>query len=109
MRRQILEGEDVAGGHGDDGLGVSGGGEFAEALQNRDKIFNGAVVIDYEDEWAVSGAAEEHEQQGFGGRGESGDTNSPRALPEVGGYTRDGGKHFYVREEFADEGKQHAS
>jgi hypothetical protein len=26
----------------------------------------------------------------------------------VGGYTREGGKHFYVREEFADEGKQHA-
>jgi hypothetical protein len=26
----------------------------------------------------------------------------------VGGYTREGGKHFYVREEFADEGKKHA-
>jgi hypothetical protein len=26
----------------------------------------------------------------------------------VGGNTREGGKRFYVREEFADEGKQHA-
>jgi hypothetical protein len=27
----------------------------------------------------------------------------------VGGNTREGGKNFYVREEFADEGKQHAN
>jgi hypothetical protein len=26
----------------------------------------------------------------------------------VGGYTREGGKLFYVREEFADEGKKYA-
>jgi hypothetical protein len=26
----------------------------------------------------------------------------------MGGYTREGGKLFYVREEFADEGKKHA-
>ncbi len=53
-------------------------------------------------------AAQKHEQQGFCGGRKSGDTNTPRALPQVGGYTREGGKHFYVREEFADEGKQHA-
>jgi hypothetical protein len=27
----------------------------------------------------------------------------------VGGYTREGGKLFYVHEEFADEGKKHAA
>ena len=51
---------------------------------------------------------QKHEQQGFCGGRESRDTNAPRALPQVGGNTREGGKRFYVREEFADEGKQHA-
>ena len=51
--------------------------------------------------------AQKHEQQGFCRGQESGDTNAPRALPQVGGNTRESGKHFYVREEFADEGKQH--
>ena len=108
MRREILEREHVAGGEGDDGLGIAGGGEFTEAAEDWDEVFDGAVVVDYEDQRACGGALEEHEQQGFCGGGEAGDTNAPRALLEVGGYTREGGKHFYVREEFADEGKKHA-
>ena len=56
----------------------------------------------------VGVAAQKHEQQGFRRGRESGDTNAPRALLQVGGNTREGGKHFYVREEFADEGKKHA-
>ena len=52
--------------------------------------------------------AQKHEQQGLGGGRKSGDTNAPRALPQMGGNAREGGKHFYVREELANEGKQHA-
>src|SRR5271170_3609443 len=108
MWGKILEGEDVAGGKGNYGIRIAGGGEFAEALQDGDEIFDGTVVVDDDDQGTVGAAAQEDEQQGFGGGRESGDTNAPRALPQVGGYTREGGKHFYVREEFADEGKKHA-
>jgi hypothetical protein len=108
MRGKILEREHIAGGKGDYGVGIAGGGEFAESAEDGDEIFDGAVVVDDEDERAVGVAAQKHEQQGFCGGGESGDTNASRALPQVGGYTREGGKHFYVREEFADEGKKHA-
>ena len=108
MRREILEGEHVAGGEGDDGFGIAGGGEFAEAAEDGNEVFDGAVVVDDEDERTLGGALKQHEQQGFRGGSEAGDTNPPRALLEVGGYTREGGKLFYVREEFADEGKKHA-
>src|SRR5580692_7175558 len=104
MRGKILEGEHVAGGEGDYAFGIAGGGEFAESAKHGDEIFDGAVVVDDDDEGAVCVAAQKHEQQGFCRGRESGDTNAPRALPEVGGNTREGGKHFYVREEFADEG-----
>jgi hypothetical protein len=108
VRREILEGEDVTRGEGDDGVRIGGGGELAEAAEDGEEVFDGAVVVDHEDEGASGGALKEHEQQGFSGWGEGGDTKAPRALLEVGGNTREGGKLFYVREEFADEGKKHA-
>ncbi len=108
MGRQILEWEHVAGRERDYVLGIAGGGEFAEALQQGNEIFDGAVVVDDQEQRAVGGVAQQHEEQGFRGGSESGDTYPPRALPQVGGNTREGGKHFYVREEFADEGKKHA-
>jgi len=88
----------------------SGTGEHPvlETPEDRNEVFYGAVVVDYEDQRACGGALKQHEQQGFCGGGEAGDTKTPRALLEVGGYTREGGKLFYVREEFADEGKKHA-
>src|SRR5579859_4244683 len=106
MRRKILEREHVAGREGNDSFGIAGAGEFAEPAENGYKIFDGAVVVDYDDDGAVGMTAQKHEQQGFCGGREAGDTDAPRALPEVGGNTREGGKCFYVREEFADEGKQ---
>ena len=108
MRREILEGKDVAGGEGDDGLRIAGGSEFTEAAEDRKKVFDSAIIVDDEDERASGGALKQHEQQGFCGGSEAGDTNAPRALLEVGGNTREGGKLFYVHEEFADEGKKHA-
>src|SRR5580658_10410950 len=108
MRREILVGEHVAGWKRDHGIRIAGGREFTEATEDRDEVFDGAVVVDYEDQRAGGGALKQHEQQGFCSGSEAGDTNTPHALLEVGGYTREGGKHFYVREEFADEGKKHA-
>jgi len=106
--REILEGKDVARGQGDDGFGIAGGGEFTESAEDGEEVFDGAVIVDDKDEWTLGGALKEHEQQGFRGGGESGDTNAPRALLEVGGNTREGGELFYVREEFADEREKHA-
>ena len=108
MGRKILEWQHVSSRKSDDRLGIAGAGEFAEATQHGNEILDRAIVIDYNDQWPVGIAAQKHEQQGLGGGRKSGDTNTPRALPQVGGNTREGGKHFYVREEFANEGKQHA-
>src|SRR5438477_13194726 len=109
MGRKILEREYVAGRKGNHGFRIAGAGQFAEAAQHRDEILDRAVVVDYDNERTVGVPAQEHEQQGSCSGRESGDTNASRALPQVGGYTREGGKHFYVREEFANEGKQHAN
>src|ERR1700681_2325334 len=109
MRREILERKHVAGRQSDNCLGIAGAGEVAEAAQHRDEILNRPIVVDNDDERAVGVAAQQHEQQGFCRGRQSGDTNAPRALPQMGGYTREGGKHFYVREEFPDEGKKHAN
>jgi hypothetical protein len=108
MRGEILKRQHVAGGERDYRVGIGSGGEFAESAEDRNEIFDGAVVVDNDDQRALSAALPKHEQQGFGGGSEAGDTHTPRALLELGGYTREGGKVFYVREEFADEGKQHA-
>jgi hypothetical protein len=108
MRREILVGKHVPRGKGDDGVRIAGGGEFAKSSKDRREVFDGAVVVDYENERPSGSALKQHEQQGFCRGGEAGDTNTPRALLEVGGNTREGGKLFYVREEFADEGKKHA-
>jgi hypothetical protein len=108
VRRKILEGEHIARGQRDNRVRIAGGGEFTEAAKDGKEVFDGAVVVDDKDQRTRGGALEKNEQQGFGGGSESGDTNTPRALLEMGGYTHEGGKHFYVREEFADEGKKHA-
>ena len=65
MRRKILKGEHVAGGERDDRVGIGGGGEFTESLEDGDEIFDGAVVVDDNDEGTVGVAAQKHEQQGF--------------------------------------------
>ena len=107
MRRKILERKHVAGRKRDDILGIASARKFAKTAQHGNEILDSSIIVDDEDEWAVGMPAQKHEQQGFCRRQQSGDTNAPRALPQVGGNTREGGKHFYVREEFTDEGKQH--
>ena len=108
MRRKILERKHIAGRKGDDRVGIARGGEFAKTAKDGKKLFDCTVVVDDEDEGAFGGTLEKDEQQGFCGGDEAGDTNAPRALLEVGGNTREGGKLLYVHEEFADEGKKHA-
>ena len=49
MRRQILEGQDVAAGKSHNGIRISASAEFAERLQHRDKFFDGPVVRHHDD------------------------------------------------------------
>ena len=77
------------------------------ACEHGDEIFGGAVVVDDDNQRPFGGPAQQDQQQGFGGGRQSGDTNPPRALFQVGGDTREAGKLFHVREEFANEGKKH--
>ena len=84
MRREILERKHVAGGERDDGVGIAGGSEFAEAAENGDEIFDGAIVVDYEDQRAGGGALKQHEQQGFCCGSEAGDTNAAPCPPGGG-------------------------
>jgi hypothetical protein len=50
----------------------------------------------------------ENGDQGFGGGVETGHTNPPRALPEMGGRTPKSWKKFHLRENIADERQEHA-
>src|SRR5579863_2030758 len=108
MWREILKREHVAGREGDYRLGIAGSGELAESAEDGDELLDGSIVVDDDDQRTLSAALQQHEYEGLGGGDEAGDTDTPRALLELGGYTREGGKVFYVREEFADEGKKHA-
>ncbi len=57
---------------------------------------------------ACGGADEEGKVEGAGGEGESRDTSAPRASAEMAAYTLKGFGVLQVREELADEGKNHA-
>src|SRR5271156_2290469 len=108
MRRKILKRKYVARGQSHDRLRVAGSRKFAEALQYRNELLDRAIVVHNDDQRPVGATAKQHQEQGFCRRRKSGDTYPPRALPQVGGYTHERGKHFYVRKEFANEGKKHA-
>ena len=66
------------------------------------------VVGDDDDGWGFGGADEEGEIEGSGGEGESRDTSAPRASAEMAAYTLKSFGVLQVRQELADEGKNHA-
>ena len=70
--------------------------------------FGGLVVGDDDEAGGVGGADEEGKIEGAGGEGESRDTSAPRASAQVAAYTLKGFRMLQVREELADEGKNHA-
>ena len=60
-------------------------------LSEQDEVLDRAIVVDDENQRTLRPALQQHQQQGFGGRGESGDTYPPRALAQMGGNTPEGG------------------
>src|SRR5579864_9073576 len=108
MRREILKWKDVACRQRNNGIGIAGRRQFAEALQDRNEVLHCTVVVHDQNERAFRRALEKHKQKGLCCRGQSRNTKPPRALLQMGGSTRESGKSFHVRKEFADEGKKHA-
>ncbi len=109
MRRKILERQDIAGRKRNDRIGIASRGELTKSTKNRDEFFDGPVVRNDNDQRAFGGALPQDEEKSFRCRGQAGHTKPPRALFQMGGYTQEAGKNFYVREEFANEGKKHRS
>ena len=70
--------------------------------------FGGFVVGDDDDARGCCGADEEGKVEGAGGEGEAGHTSPPRASAQVTAYTLEGFGVLQVRQELADEGKNHA-
>ena len=96
------------GGEAEDGFGGEGSGEFAGGEDGGVEGFGGFVVGDDDDAGGLCGADEEGKVEGAGGEGEAGDTSAPRASAQMAAYTLKGFRVLQVREELADEGKNHA-
>ena len=109
MRGQILEGQHVVVGKGDHGFGIGGPGQFTKSLQHRNQVFRRAIVGDHDNQRAPGRLLQQDQKQSFCGRDQSGDTNPPRALFQMGGHTRKGRQLFHVREEITNEGENHAA
>ena len=90
MRREILEGEHIARGKADDGVGIGSSGEFGKGGEDREEVFGGAVVGYDENEGTLQAALQQNDDKGFGGGGEPSDTDPPRALAQMGGRTPEG-------------------
>ena len=90
MRREILEGQDVVVRKRDDGVGIGCPGQLAKGLQHGNHFIGGTIIRDHDNERTRSRLLQQDQKQGFCGGNQSGDTNPPRALLEMGGHTRKG-------------------
>ncbi len=98
MGREILKRQHVARRKPDDGVGLGASAQLAERGQHRNQLFGSAIVGNNDDQRPGSGLLQQNQQQRLGGGGQSRHTYPPRALFQMGGYTREGGQVFHVRE-----------
>jgi hypothetical protein len=108
VRREIFEGENVVGRKVEDGFGGEGSGELAGREDSGVEGFGGFVVGDDDDAGGVGGADEVGKVECAGGESESGHTTATRASAEMAANTLEGFGVLQVREELANEGKNHA-
>ena len=83
-------------------------GEFAAGAQQRLQRFGGLVVGDDEEDGLARGAGQKRKVKGTRRRGKSGHTTTPRTKVEMPLYAIEGGGALQLREDFADEGENHA-
>jgi hypothetical protein len=108
VRRKVFEGENVVSWEAEDGFRGEGSGEFAGGEDGCVERLGGFVVGDDDDTRGVGCADEEGKVESACGEGESGHTTAPRASAEVAANTLEGFGVLQVREELANEGKNHA-
>ena len=108
VRGEVFKGENIVRWKPEDGFGGERAGEFAGGEDGRVKGFRGFVVGDDDDAGGVCGADEEGKVEGACGEGQTGDTSAPRASAKVAAHTLKGFGVFQVRQQLADEGKNHA-
>ncbi len=107
VRRKILERQHIIGRQADDLLGRERAGYLAQRTHHRQQFVQRAVVGDSDDERPCSSTMQQGVEQGFGGGSEPGQADPPRAALDPGNSTREGGRLFHVRKEFADERQDH--
>ena len=90
MRRKILKRQHVASRKAYHRVRIRSSSQFAKRAQHRQQIFGGAIVSYNQHERTLNRAPQQNNDQRLGRRGQSGDTNPPRAFPQMGGGTREG-------------------
>ena len=103
MGRKVLERQHITGGQIDDGFGSGGSGEFRIGAKHREQILSGAVVGDNQNQRPACVFLPQQREQRLRGRSESRDTNTPRAVFQMGGNAKESRKLFHIRKKFADE------
>jgi hypothetical protein len=106
--RKIFERKHVMGGKAKDRLSGEGPGEFASAEDGGMKSLGGLIVGDDDDTRNAGSADEERQVQRPGCESEAGDTSTTRASAQMAAYTLKCVGVFQVRQELADERKNHA-
>ena len=92
----------------EDGFGREGAGKLA-GTEDGGVEGLGCFVVGYDDETGGVGCADEEGKiEGASSEGQTRDTSAPRASAQVAAYTLKSVRMLQVRQELADEGKNHA-
>ena len=105
---EIFERQDVVGREAQDTVGWDGSGEVATGAEGEMHGVRGLVIGNDDDGWNLSGAREERNVEGAGGRGESRNTPAPSGKRKVPSCLFKGGGILQVRQQLADKGEDHA-
>ena len=90
MRRQILKGQHIARREAYHRVWIRSSGQFAEGAEHGQQLFGGAVIGHHQHQRTLDRAAQQDNDQRLGRCRQSSDTDPPRALPQMGGGTREG-------------------
>src|SRR5262249_51794394 len=102
-----LEGQNITSRKRDHRAGIGTADQLAKSLHYGKKFLCRFVIWDNYDGGALGSPLQQNQEQVLCRGGESGDTDPPRALFQVGGYTVEGRQLFRVRKKIADERKNH--
>jgi hypothetical protein len=106
--RKIFERQDVVSGEAEYGFAREGAGKLAGTEGGGVEGLGRFVVGDDDETGGVGGSDEEGKIEGAGSEGQTRDTSAPRASAQVAAYTLKSVRMLQVRQELADEGKNHA-